>query len=175
MGEINITVLNQRTDIRGSMLSLINYGAHLRNSFLHNNLRHIQQKCDFCLLIVAMESFMQRQPGVNPSGAAWHCQTSSIITDSNSDPIFSSIIPSPPASSQHITFVLTEPFPLLKKKQQKKKTTSRLTRKEWTNTLTSLTAYSSGVTFSTSNTTASKLFFRSEEPLSLRDSELLLF
>lgn len=38
-----------------------------------------------------------------------------------------------------------------------------------------LTAYSSGVTFSTSNTTASKLFFRSEEPLSLRDSELLLF
>lgn len=36
----------------------------------------------------------------------------------------------------------------------------------------SLTAYSSGVTFSTSNTTASKLFFSS--PLSLRDSELLL-
>lgn len=39
----------------------------------------------------------------------------------------------------------------------------------------SLTAYSSGVTFSTSNTTASKLFFSSEDALSLRDSELLLF
>lgn len=38
-----------------------------------------------------------------------------------------------------------------------------------------LTAYSSGVTFRTSNTTASKLFFSSAEPLSLRDSELLLF
>jgi hypothetical protein len=36
-----------------------------------------------------------------------------------------------------------------------------------------LTAYSSGVTFRTSNTTASKLFF-SSEPLSLRDSELML-
>lgn len=39
----------------------------------------------------------------------------------------------------------------------------------------SLTAYSSGVTFSTSNTTASKLFFSSDDALSLRDSELLLF
>lgn len=42
-------------------------------------------------------------------------------------------------------------------------------------TNTWLTAYCSGVTLSTSNTTASKLFFRSEEPFSLRDSELLLF
>lgn len=33
-----------------------------------------------------------------------------IITDANSDPISSSIIPSPPVQSQHITFVLTEHF-----------------------------------------------------------------
>ena len=111
MDEINITVLNEGTDIRRSMPSLINNGAHLHNSFPHNNLRHIQQKCDFCLLTVAMESFMQRQSGVNPSEAAWRCQTSSIITDPNSDPISSSIIPPPPALSQHITFVLTEHFP----------------------------------------------------------------
>ncbi len=52
--------------------------------------------------------FVQRQPGENPSAPAWHCQTSSIITDPNSDPISSSIIPSPPVSSPHITFVLTE-------------------------------------------------------------------
>lgn len=45
----------------------------------------------------------------------------------------------------------------------------------WLELLDLLTAYSSGVTFRTSNTTASKLFFSSAEPLSLKDSELLLF
>lgn len=99
------------------------------------------------------------------SAAACHCQTSSIITDANSDPISPSITPSPPVLSQHIVFLLICTFitPHL----------CRLIRKE-TATET-LTAYSSGVTFSTSNTTASKLFFSSEDALSLRDSELLLF
>lgn len=54
--------------------------------------------------------------------------------------------------------------------------TCRLTRQSsQRRTQTLLTAYSSGVTFRTSNTTASKLFFSSEEPFSLRESELLLF
>lgn len=46
--------------------------------------------------------------------------------------------------------------------------------KNWRTSDGRLTAYSSGVTLRTSNTTASKLFFNSE-PLSLNDSELLLF
>lgn len=40
------------------------------------------------------------------SAAACHCQTSSIITDANSDPISPSITPSPPVLSQHIGFLL---------------------------------------------------------------------
>lgn len=116
--------------------------------------------------------FVQRQPEGNPSVPTWHCQTSSIITDPNSDPISSSIIPvsSCRKSAHQICAYWTFRFQNTR--------TYRLTRqgqRDSRNTLTSLTAYSSGVTFSTSNTTASKLFFRSEEPLSLRDSELLLF
>lgn len=86
---------------------MIYYGTILSNIIPHNKVRLIQHKCDFCFHS-CHGKFVQRQTGENLSAPAWHCQTSSIITDPNSDPISSYIIPSPPVSSQHITFVLTE-------------------------------------------------------------------
>ena len=133
--------------------------------------RLIQQKCD--LFVHSCRGSLCRG-SQRKSVRAWHCQTSSIITDPNSDPISSCL-----KSAHHICaywtfrFLNTHTSRLTRQGQ-----TDRATRRHkhtHTHTLqTSLTAYSSGETFSTSKTTASKLFFRSEEPLSLRDSELLL-
>lgn len=138
----------------------------------------VRQKCDIVLSYYFSKDDTEKSLKMGPrqlwelSAAACHCQTSSIITDANSDPISPSITLHHPISSSlksaHRIFAYMHVYNPSFMQVNQKRDCDR-------NTENSLTAYSSGVTFSTSNTTASKLFFSSEDALSLRDSELLLF
>lgn len=128
-----------------------------------------QQKWDFCWLIVAMDIWCRGSLGKSISGCL---ALPNIINYYWSQLWPHSLLYHPMSccveSADPICACGTLYFEILKLVPVQQTRTKR-------HKMLELTAYSSGVTFSTSNTTASKLFFRSEEPLSLRDSELLLF
>lgn len=77
----------------------------------------VREKCDFVLSFFLFYYYFSRDDTEKSlkmgqrqqrelSAAAYHCQTSSIITDANSDPISPSITQSPTVLSQHIIFLL---------------------------------------------------------------------